>query len=169
MLYEVGTAPGSNAGDFGIIQLLSSGILTNPQNDPALALSALHTYTSQQTPQTIYGPTTIGGQYGALLASISISVDAVFQTNYKWQLIITGVTSPNPPFQDYDPTVNTFDDVPNGKFYYVKPGANVQINVFNSVSTNTTDGIMSVFTVWNALTAAQANVIKKYMGIIENY
>lgn len=149
--------------------LLFSNILTNPQNDPALALTASHSNTTQASPQTIYGPTPIGGQYGALLASVSISVDAIFQTNYKWQLLITGVTSPNPPFQDFDPTVNTFDDVPTAKFYFVKPGANIQINVYNSVSGNTSDGIMSVFPVWNQLTSSQYAVIRKYMGSIEQF
>lgn len=152
-----------------VAALLFSNILTSPRNDPQLAKAAIHTYNSQQTPQTIYGPNTLGGQYGALLASVSLSVDAVFQTNYKWQLIITGVTNPNPPFQSYDPTVNTFDDVPTAKFYYLKPGANLQINVFNSVSTNTTDGIMSIFPVWNQLTQTQYNVINKYMGATAEY
>lgn len=148
--------------DVFALTLLQSNILTNPATNPQQATTVSHTYTSQQSPQVVYGPNAIGGNYGALLASVSLSVDAVFQTNYQWQFQVTGVTGPTTPFQDFDPTVNVFDIVPSGKFFYMKPGANIQINAYNATSGNTTDGIMSVYVVWNILTPQQYQIINKY-------
>lgn len=146
------------------IALLNSSIMAAPLQDPRQATPVLHTFTSQSSPQAVYPRNTLAGSNGALLASVSISVDAIFQTNYQWQYVIDGVTSPVPPFQDFDPTVNVMDLVPTGKFFYLKPGAGLTINAFNSVSGNSSDGIMSILVTTNQLTQKQAAVIQKYLG-----
>ena len=96
-----------------------------------------------QNPKTILD-TAIAGSYGARLASVSIAVDAVFQANYYWKLVVDGVTSPTQPFIPFDPTVNTFDLIPSGTFYLLKPGAGIHFYAYNATGT-TNDGHASIY------------------------
>ena len=88
--------------------------------------------------------TSIAGSYGARLASVSIAVDSIFQANYYWKLVIDGVTSPTQPFIPFDPTVNTFDLIPAGTFYLLKPGAGIHLYAYNATGT-TNDGHASIY------------------------
>jgi len=96
-----------------------------------------------QSPATILN-TAVAGSYGARLASVSIAVDAIFQANYYWKLVVDGVTSPTQPFIPFDPTVNTFDLIPSGTFYLLKPGAGVHFYAYNATGT-TSDGHASIY------------------------
>ena len=97
-----------------------------------------------QNPFAVLPKTTIAGSYGARLASVSIAVDAVFQANYYWKLIVDGVTNPAAPFVPFDPTVNTFDLIPSGTFYLLKPGAAITLLAYNATGT-TNDGHASIY------------------------
>jgi len=96
-----------------------------------------------QNPKAILD-TAVAGSYGARLASVSIAVDAVFQANYYWKLVVDGVTSPTQPFIPFDPTVNTFDLIPAGTFYLLKPGAGVHFYAYNATGI-TSDGHASIY------------------------
>jgi len=96
-----------------------------------------------QNPKTILD-TAIAGSYGARLASVSIAVDAIFQANYYWKLVVDGITSPTQPFIPFDPTVNTFDLIPSGTFYLLKPGAGIHFYAYNATGT-TNDGHASIY------------------------
>lgn len=135
--------------------LLTSDI-NSPFIDKAIAISVPNTSVST-SPFTVYSAT-IGGQWGARLATGSIAVDSIFQTNYNWNFVLTGATSTNNTFQPFDPTVNTFDIVPNGKFIIVKPGTRLTIQAYNNTST-TSDGIMSVYVVADLLKQDEAGLI----------
>jgi len=106
----------------------------------AVDVSALSTL---QSPATLLD-TAVAGSYGARLASVSIAVDAVFQANYYWKLVVDGVTSPTQPFIPFDPTVNTFDLIPSGTFYLLKPGAGIHFYAYNATGT-TSDGHASIY------------------------
>jgi len=96
-----------------------------------------------QNPKAILD-TAVAGSYGARLASVSIAVDSIFQANYYWKLVVDGVTSPTQPFIPYDPTVNTFDLIPSGTFYLLKPGAGIHFYAYNATGT-TSDGHASIY------------------------
>jgi len=96
-----------------------------------------------QNPATILN-TSVAGSYGARLASVSIAVDSIFQANYYWKLVVDGVTSPAQPFVPFDPTVNTFDLIPAGTFYLLKPGAGIHFYAYNETGT-TSDGHASIY------------------------
>jgi len=96
-----------------------------------------------QNPATILN-TSVAGSYGARLASVSIAVDSIFQANYYWKLVVDGVTSPAQPFVPFDPTVNTFDLIPAGTFYLLKPGAGIHFYAYNETGT-TSDGNASIY------------------------
>lgn len=138
-----------------------------PVIDKKIAVSVPATSTNSSQPFTVY-QNSIGGTYGCRLASVSIAVDAVFQTNFFWADFITGVTQPNPPLGPFDPTVNTFDEVPSGKFFVLKPGASIKITAINNVSTNLTNGIMSVNVVYDLITEGEYNLLQRYKELVGN-
>jgi hypothetical protein len=128
--------------------------IDQPFIDKKLEVSVPSTSTLQ-SPFNVYGPTTIGGQWGARIATISLAVDAVFQTNYYWRFIISGATGTYNDFGPFDSNINTFDIVPMGKFINVKAGANLTVQAYNQTGT-ANNAIMSVYTVADHLTQKQA-------------
>ena len=140
--------------------------------DPKFAVS-VSASTTAQAPQVIY-QRTVGGPHGAIVRSVSVSVDAVFQTNFYWQSVISGTDQgDSTPFQPFDPTVNVFDAVPQQGGYRgqqgipVAPGAQIKISAYNHNSGNSTNGIMSVYVVFDQITQpepAQATVSRNALG-----
>jgi hypothetical protein len=137
-----------------------------PFVDRSIGNTVPYTYAGQAAPYTVYD-FPIGSDSGARLASVSISVDAIFQANYYWSLFIDGVTGPTGKnYEPFDPTVNTFEAVPASKFYILRPGARVQIKAYNAVSGNTKDGIISVFVAADLLTPAQWAMYSRFNSIL---
>ena len=134
-----------------------SSILKHPNYIPSIANIASSTSTLQN-PITLFD-TPIGSNYGAVLASVSLSADTVFQSDYYWQLSVSGITNPNPPFMPFDPTVNTFDLIPAGVFFLLKPGSAVKIKAYNHNTANITDGLLSIYVVVDILTQNESEVL----------
>jgi hypothetical protein len=144
--------------------ILGRSTLLHPTDDPVIDVSVPTTATVAN-PFTVYSkPVSYGN--GALLASVSISTDAIFQANYDWTLNIDGVSGPQGKSQiPFDPTVNTFEAVPSARTFYLKPGAAVTITASNSTGTSST-GIMSVYVVTDQLTEYEAAIITKYNALL---
>jgi hypothetical protein len=146
--------------------ILSGNVLGVPFFDREIATEVPYTVQSAATPFKVYD-FPVGGSNGALLSSVSIAVDSVFQTNYLWTLFIDGVTGPTGnQFESFDPTVNTFEAVPASKTYLLKPQAHVQIKAYNANSGNNNNGIISVFVVAGMLNPAEAAVLQKYQDVL---
>jgi hypothetical protein len=147
--------------------ILANNILGSPSVDREIATSIPSTYNTSTSPFTVYDQP-VGANYGALLSSVSISVDAIFQANFNWSLFIDGVTGPTGKnYEQWDPTVNTFEAVPTSKAYLLNPQAHVQIKVYNAKSTNSNPGIMSVFVAAGQLSASEAKVLSKYKALLD--
>ena len=142
-----------------VVQLLMSNtVMLKPTYLPLIGQS-IPASSSVSNPYTVLS-TQLAGSYGARLASVSIAVDSVFQTNFYWRVIVDGVVDPNIPFQPFDPTVNVFDLVPSGTFFLLKPGAGIHIQAYNNNSGNTTNGIMSIYIALDLLDQTMAKVYK---------
>lgn len=148
--------------------ILTRSALPNVKAVPKITVTVPHTYNSVSNSFTVFDRI-IAQTYGATLATLSISVDAIFQTNYYWFPGISGVmdSSTSLDFQPFDQTVNVFDAVPTAKSFLLPPGASVTIKAYNNVSTNTQDGHVSVYATYSQLTAAEAAVLRKYKAILD--
>jgi len=146
--------------------ILHNPLLVHPFVDREINVDVPQASTSPNTPFTVYDYA-VGGQYGARLSSVSISVDAIFQANYYWTMFIDGVTGPNGKnFQPFDPTVNTFEAVPTAEFYYLKPQAHVTITAYNQ-SGISNDGHMSVFVSADQMTQGQQTIFNNYNAMLD--
>lgn len=160
-------ATSSNVRDSEVIlaatSILNNSAMSEPVEVPSIANSVPSSATKDD-PAVVFNET-ISGSYGARLASISVAVDAVFQTNYKWLLSILNTGYPSQTWQSFDPTVNTFEEVPSGKYFIVKAGTTIQIKAYNNTGTSS-DGIMSVYLVYDQLTSSEAAILSKYDSVV---
>ena len=131
--------------------------LRHPNYIPSIA-DVVPSTSTLQNPFDVFDAV-IGGTYGSRLSGVSLAVDSVFQTNYHWQLQVDGITNPNPSFMPFDPTVNTFDLVPQGEFYLVKPGSGIHIKSYNHNTSNTTDGVISIYIAIDMLNQEESNAL----------
>ena len=151
--------------------LLWNSIMNNPtistpyvDRKPAYQ-NVPYTSNSLESPFTVYS-NNVAGDNGARLASVSISVDAVFQSGFQNNLFIDGVTGVNgKTFLPFDPTVSTFEQVPQGEFMYLKPGASVLIQAYYTGS-GSTNGSMSVSVVSDQLSLYQAAIKRAYDKLV---
>lgn len=146
--------------------IMNTSTMTQPTQAPQIATVVPYTNNSALNAFTVFSQP-IAGSYGARLASVSVAVDAVFQSNFKWLLQVASVTSAGISYQSFDPTVNTFEDVPSGTFFLVGPGSTVVIKAFNNNPSNTNNGIMSVNLTYDQLSATQASAIKRYNQLLK--
>jgi hypothetical protein len=117
-------------------------------------------------PFTVYEKAVGSSGGGSLLASVSIAVDSVFQTDYYWSLFIDGVTGPaGSTFEPFDPTVNTFEAVPSARSYLLDPGAKVKITAYNHGNV-AHDGTISVYIAAGTLSAEERKILVKYKSLI---
>lgn len=143
-----------------LITKVNGTLLKTPNNDKSIDVIVPYTYNTASAPFTVYNRRSVAGPYGARLASVSLSVDAVFQANYYWKSKIDSVTPSGVNFVPWDSTVNTFEEVPTGNPFLLRPGSGIAITAYNAVSTNTNDGIMSVSVVSSDLTEDEWNAVK---------
>ena len=135
-----------------LITKVNGSLLKNPNNDKDIDVEVPATGYPSASPFVVYNRRAVAGPYGARLASVSYSVDAIFQSNFYWKSKIDGITTPSATFQPWDSTVSTFEEVPTGNPFLLKPGAGIAIYAYNANSSNTSNGIMSVSVVAADLT-----------------
>ena len=146
--------------------ILHNPVIRNPWFDLESAYQNVsHSNTTPAAPAIIYNYP-VGGQFGAKLASVSVSADSVFQSNFYWAVFIDGVTGPaGKNFKPFDPTVNTYEAVPAAEFYLLKPFAVVQILAYNQGGTST-NGTLSVSIAADLLTQDEQTILQKYINTL---
>ena len=138
-----------NKGAANTAEASTFNTLTNPNPIEDTNIVALATSTAAN-PQVLFNDN-IGGTYGGKVYSISLAVDAVFQSNFYIKVEIDGVSigtikHPN-NFHPWDATTNTFDYVKTNTNYKLQKNANITISAYNNNSGNTTNGNVSVYIV----------------------
>jgi hypothetical protein len=147
--------------------ILTSCALGSPYVDRQIANVVPASVKTSTSPFTVYDYA-VGGSCGAVLSSVSISVDAVFQANFYWSMFIDGVTGPTgKEYEPFDPTVNTFEAVPAAKVYLLRPQAHVQIKAYNANGNNNNNAIMSVYVVSGQLLPSEAMILTKYRALLD--